>query len=391
MRKRIYLDHAATTYLDSRVLKEMLPFFCRYYGNPSTIYKEGRIARKAIENARKKIGSILNCKKEEIIFLPGITFSDNLAILGTARANKSKGNHLITTKLEHSAVKAPLNKLEKEGFKITYLPNDKYGLINPNHLKKALTKKTILVSIIYAHNEIGTIQPISILAKIIRSFEKQNNTRIYFHTDAAQAPGLLSLDVKKLNIDLMTFGASKIYGPKGIAVLYIKKDVPVKPLFFGGHHEKGLVPGTENVPGIIGLAKALEIVDKKRPQETKRLAIIRDYLIKKVLNKIPQTYLNGHPKKRLANNIHFSIKNIEGESLILQLDKYKISASTGSACLSKDLKPSITLLNLGLPPELAHGSLRLTLGKKTTKKDADYVFKILVKVVKKLRTVSALK
>jgi len=389
--KRIYLDHAATTYTNPKVIKAMLPYFDKYYGNPSTIYEEGRTAKSAIKDARASVAQILDAKTKEIIFPSGITQSDNLAILGTARANKSQGKHIITTNIEHNAVSACVNRLKKEGFKIIFLPNDKYGLISPKDLEKAITKETILVSIIYAHNEIGTIQPIDKFSKIIKKAEKKYKKRIYFHTDAAQAPGLLPVNVKKLGVDLLTFGASKIYGPKGIAVLYIKDDVAIEPIMFGGHHETGLVPGTENVPGIVGLATALQLAEAKRPKEVKRLTKLRNIIINQIPKKIPKVFLNGHPTKRLPNNINFSFKGIEGESLILQLDKYKIAASTGSACSSLNLKPSATLLALGMPEELAHGSLRITLGKKTTKKDIEYFLKILPKVVKKLRLISAIR
>jgi len=389
--KRIYLDHAATTYTDPQVIKAMLPYFDKYYGNPSTIYHEGRTAKSALETARARTAKILGAKPAEIVFPSGITESDNLALLGVARASKSQGKHIITTNIEHSAILASVNRLEKEGFKVTYLPNDKYGLIDPKNLKKAIRKDTILISIIYAHNEIGTIEPIEKFSKIIKEAEKKLKNRIYFHTDAAQAPGLLPININKLGVDLMTFGGSKIYGPKGIAVLYVKDNVVIEPIMFGGHHEAGLVPGTENVPGTVGLAKALTLVEKKRLKEAKRLTTLRDYLIKKIQTKIPRVYLNGHPIKRLPNNINFSFKGVEGESLILQLDKYGIATSTGSACSSGNLKPSATLLALKMPQELAHGSLRITLGKKTTKKNIDYFINSLIKVVNKLRLISAIK
>lgn len=391
--KRIYLDHAATTYLDSQVVKVMEPYWQKKFGNPSSLHLEGRIAKEAIEKSRKKVAEILNAKPSEIYFVGSGTESDNLAIQGVARANRDRGNHLVTTKIEHHAVLYTFENLEKEGFKVTYLPVDKYGLVSPDSVLKSLTPYTTLISIMYANNEIGTIEPIEEISKTIKFFRSKSsiNTPLFFHTDACQAAGYLDLDVQKLGVDLLTLNGSKIYGPKGIGVLYVKSGVRINPIIYGGGQEKGLRPGTENVANIIGFAKALELVTKNKAKEVKRLTFLRNYLIKGLTSKIPNIILNGHSQKRLPNNVNISVIGVEGESLILQLGKYGIAASTGSACTSGSLEPSHVLLALGLPYEACHGSLRLTLGKKTTKKDIDYVLTVLPKIIKKLRAISPLK
>lgn len=391
--KRIYLDHAATTDVDSQVLKAMAPFWQNLYGNPSSLYLEGRLASEAIEKAREKVASILNCRSKEIYFTAGGTESDNLAIFGTAGAYKDQGNHLVTTQIEHHAVLHSFQQLEKQGFKVTYLPVNKEGLVNLEDVKTAITSKTILVSIMYANNEIGTIEPISEISKMIKSLRFPISGIRYpiLHTDACQAAGYLDLDIKNLGVDLLTLNGSKIYGPKGIGILYISQNLTIKPLLYGGGQEKGLRPGTENVPAIIGFANALELVQRNKDRESKRLIVLRDYLIKGIAARIPKVILNGHPKQRLPNNVNVSILDIEGEALILHLDKLGVAASTGSACTSGNLEPSHVLIALGLPYEACHGSLRLTLGKKTTKKEIDYVLKVLPEVVKKLRDISPIK
>lgn len=391
--KRIYLDHAATTYLDPEVKKAMKPYWSLKFGNPSSLYLEGRIAKKAIEDSREKIAQFLNALPSEIFFVSGGTESDNLAILGTALANKDKGNHLITSNIEHHAVLHSFQYLEKQGFKVTYLPVNKCGIVSPESVSKALTAKTILISIMYANNEIGIIEPISEISKGFKSFCTSDSVlhTPYFHTDACQAAGYLDLDVNKLGVDLMTLNGSKIYGPKGIGILYVRKETGIQPIIFGGGQEKGFRPGTENVPGIVGFTKALELVQQNKDKEVKRLAELRNYLIKEIMATIPKVVLNGHPTKRLPNNVNISILDIEGEALILHLDKLGISASTGSACTSLSLEPSHVLLALGLPHEACHGSLRLTLGKKTTKKDVDYVLKVLPQVVENLRNISPIR
>ena len=385
MFKKIYLDHAATTPLDPQVLKAMLPYLKEKYGNPSSLYQKGIESKEAVNGARKKVAKVLGGHEEEIIFCGSGTESDNLALRGTARAYKKKGNHIITTQIEHHAVLNTAHALEKKGYEVTYLKVDKEGLVNPADLEKAIKKETILVSIMYANNEIGTIEPIAEIGKITQ--EKG----IIFHTDACQAAGALPLDVHRLKVDLFTLNGSKIYGPKGTGVLYIRQGVKIDPIITGGSQERNLRAGTENVAGIVGLAKALEIAETKRKIESRRLINLRDYLIKGILAKIPRVILNGSQDKRLPNNINVSILDVEGESLILYLDKYGIQTSTGSACTSVNLEPSHVLLALGLPYEYAHGSLRLTLGKNTAKKDLDYVLKVLPQIVKKLREISPVK
>ena len=382
MENNIYLDHAATTPMDPLVYEVMKPYFIDKFGNPSSIYQTGQIAKNAIEKSRLQVAEILNAKPEEIIFTSGGTESDNLAILGVARANKHKGKHIITSNIEHHAVLHACEALEKEGFEVTYIPVEKNGIVSPDKVKKAMRDDTVLVSIMYANNEIGTIQPI---AKIGRTCKKRG---IPFHTDACQTTGALMLDVDKLHLDLMTINGSKMYGPKGVGVLYIRKGIALSQIMYGGGQEKKIRPGTENVPAIIGFAKALEIAEKEREKESKRLTKLRDYMIKEILNKIPKTQLNGDAINRLPNNVNISILEIEGESLLLRLDMKGISASSGSACTSGSLDPSHVILALGKPSFVAHGSLRFTLGRSTTKKDIDYVLEVLPKIAEDLRAIS---
>jgi len=413
--KQIYLDYAATTYIDPRVFQKMKPYLTTAYGNASSLYFLGRQAKTAIEKAREEVAKILGVSSQEIIFTGSGTESDNLAIFGIAKTYQNFGNHIIVSKIEHKAVLESAKKLEKDGFKVTYLNVDSNGIVKLDELKKALNQKTILVSIMYANNEIGTIQPISKIAEIINNFRKQNVKRpptpkiqrpgkaqsVYdshfaisdlpaFHTDACQAAGALSLKIKNLGVNLLTLNGSKIYGPKGVGCLYVNKNYRIEPLIVGGSQEMGLRAGTENTALIVGFAEALKLAEKLREKESQRLRDLRDYFIKNVLKNIPQCWLNGHPQKRLPNNINLAFAGLEGESLVLRLDQYGISASTGSACTSTDLRPSHVLMALGLKEELAHGSLRLTLGRKTTKKDLDYVLKILPKIVNDLRKISVI-
>lgn len=411
------MDHAAATPLDPRVKKAMEPFWIKKFGNPNAIYKEGREARVAVSKARADIAKILNARAEEIIFTSGGTESDNLAIFGVAygaaeqnfsRFTLPRGAagsdasqnftlpllHIITTKFEHPAVLKPCKFLEKNGFDVTYLNVGKEGVVNPEDVEKALRPDTILVSIIYANNEIGTIQPIKEIAKVIRDFKKNKRGKLtsfifpYFHTDACQAPDYLKLDASKLGVDLMTINGSKIYGPKGVGVLYAKKGIKLEPIMRGGEQERKIRPGTENVAAIVGLLEALKIADKERTNETKRLAALRDYFIKRLITEIPKTFLNGHPTKRLPNNINVSILDVEGESIVLYLDEAGIACSTGSACTSENLEPSHVIMAIGRPHAYAHGAMRFTLGRSNTRKDIDYVMKVLPKVVEKLRSIS---
>jgi len=384
-KQKIYMDHAATTPVDAEVLKEMQPYFSEKYGNASSMHSFGQEARDAIEVARAIIARMINASHEEIIFTSGGTEADNMAIKEIAFVNRTKlKNHIITTKIEHDAVTESCKLLENMGFDVTYLDVDKDGLVKPVDVEKAITDKTILVSIMHANNEIGTIEPISEIGRIC------HEKRVYFHTDAVQTFGKLPIDVKKMNIDLLSASGHKIYGPKGVGFLYVKKGTKIGALMHGGGHEFGLRSGTENVPGIIGMAKAAEIASKNIFEENRRLCKLRNYMITELL-KIPGTRLNGHQSLRLANNINISFSKIEGESILLHLDKLGIAASTGSACSSKSLEPSHVLLALGLSHIEAHGSLRLTLGKSNTEKEAEYVLKVLPKIVKDLRKLSPLK
>ncbi len=386
--KNIYLDYAATTYIDPAVLQKMKPYLTTAFGNASSLYSLGREAKAAIENSREDVAKILGVSPHEIIFTGSGTESANLTIFGIAHAYKDKGNHIIVSKIEHKAVLESAKKLEKQGFKITYLNVDSQGIVKLNELKKALTKKTILVSIMYANNEIGTIQPIKKISKIIRNFRKENPLPA-FHSDACQSAGALNLKISGLGVDLLTLNGSKIYGPKGIGCLYVNKNYKIEPLIVGGNQEMGLRAGTENPALIVGFSEALKLAEKLKTKESQRLKKLRDYFIKNILKIIPRSRLNGHPQKRLPNNINLSLPGAEGEALILHLDQYGISASTGSACTSSDLTPSHVLLALGLKEGLAHDSLRLSLGRKTTKKELDYVLKILPKVVSDLRKMAA--
>ncbi|MDD5722088.1 MAG: cysteine desulfurase NifS [Candidatus Pacebacteria bacterium] len=383
--KQVYLDYAATTPVDPHVLKTMMPYLKEKFGNSVSLYKLGQESKKALEKARLIIAQAINAKnKEEIIFTSSATESNNLALKGIAFANQKK-SHIIISAIEHDCVLNSTSWLEKQGFQITQIKPDKYGLINPKDIKKAIKKNTILISIIHGNNEIGTIQPIEQIGNIC---EKK---KIYFHTDAVQTFGKIPLDVQKMKIDLLTASSHKIYGPKGAGLLYIKKGTKIDPLLHGGNQEFGFRSSTVNVPAIIGFGKATEICLKKMKSESKRLTQLRDYLIQGILKKIPQAHLNGHPIKRLPNNANFWFAFIEGESIVASLDQYGIAASTGSACSSEKLEPSHTLLACGLLPECAHGSLRLTLGRWTTKKDIDYVLNTLPKIIKNLRKISPFK
>ncbi|MGZ7210210.1 MAG: cysteine desulfurase NifS, partial [Methanobacterium sp.] len=352
----MYMDHSATSPVDPEVFKAMEPYFVEKYGNASTLYSIGRDARKAMENARAQVASLIGAKTEEIIFTAGGTESDNIAIKGTAYRLKDKGNHIITSAIEHPAVDETCKYLEKKGFEVTYLPVYEDGIVRVSDLEKAITEKTILITIMHANNEIGTIQPISEIGKIARE------RKIYFHTDAVQTVGKIPVNVEEMNVDMLSMSAHKVYGPKGIGALYVKKGVRLEPIIHGGGHEKGLRPGTENVSGIVGLGKACELAQDNLLEDAKYITNLRDKLIDGVLNSVEKSYLNGHRIKRLPNNVNFRFTSIEGESLVLHLDSKGVAASTGSACSSKKLEPSQVLMAIGLKEVDAHGSLRLTLG-----------------------------
>lgn len=390
--KHIYLDHAAATPLDPEVREAMLPFLDSQqgYGNPSSFHTMGKQAKDALEASRKKIADLLGASHEEIFFTSGGTESNNLAILGFARAYKEQGDHLVTSEIEHHAVLEPMMFLQnKEGFDLTKLSVDKHGMFSVQEAQQALTPHTLLVSLMAANNEIGTREPIEEIGNCIQKYRQQQKQLFpVFHTDACQAAGAFSLNVQKLHVDLLTLNASKIYGPKGIGVLYVKKGIKLQPLQFGGSQEKSRRSGTENVAAAVGFAKAFEKIQKEKDKENKRLILLRDKLIEGILTTVPKTRLNGHPTNRLPNNANISFLDIEGEALVLYLDAKGIFVSTGSACASASLQPSHVILALGLPYEVAHGSIRFTLGKSTTEKDIDYVLNTLPPLVEKLRIMS---
>ena len=384
MKKIIYMDHAATTPTKPEVLQEMIPYFTQKFGNPSSVYSIARETKSAIDDARQKVAIALGANSDEIYFTGGGSESDNWALKGIVYANSDKGNHIITTKIEHHAVLHTCEYLEKHGYAITYLPVDSDGLINIDDLKNAITDKTILVSIMFANNEIGTIQPIAEIGKLCRG------KGIYFHTDAVQAIGNVPVNVKDMNIDLLSLTAHKFYGPKGVGALYIRKGVRIHSLIQGGAQENRRRAGTENVPGIVGLGKAIELAVQNIDEHMSKLSALRDTLIKSIMEQIPYVRLNGHPVKRLPNNVNICFRFIEGESLLLLLDEMGVCASSGSACSSGSLDPSHVLLAIGLSHEIAHGSLRLTLGDATTQEDVNFTIEILPKIVKRLRDMSPL-
>lgn len=382
--KRIYLDYAATTPVHPEVIKAMLPYFSDAFGNPSSLYSYGLEARQAIETARNKVAESIGAKNEEIVFTGGGSEADNSAIKGVADANGRMGNHIITSVIEHHAVLVTFKFLEKRGFKVTYLPVDKYGLVDPESVRKAITDKTILISIMHANNEIGTLQPIGEIGKIARK------AKIYFHTDAVQTVGHIPVNVNELKVDMLSFSAHKLYGPKGVGVLYIRKGTKVTSLIHGGEQEQGRRAGTENVPGIVGLGKAIELAGLDIANETARLITLRNVLIKGILEKIEHSRLNGHPEQRLPNNVNVSVDFIEGESTCLNLDLEGICISTGSACSSSDAEPSHVLLAIGLSHEQARSSLRFTMGRLTTAEDIERVLEVLPRTVARLRAISPL-
>ncbi|MBD8046222.1 cysteine desulfurase NifS [Clostridium faecium] len=385
MNKTVYMDYAATTYTKPEVLDEMIPYFTQFYGNPSSIYSISRETKKALDLARERVAKAINADRSEIYFTGGGSEADNWAIKGIAFAHKNKGNHIITTKIEHHAVLHACEYLEKNhGFEITYLDVDEEGLVNLEDLKNAITDKTILVTIMFANNEIGVIQPIKEIGQICR--EK----KIFFHTDAVQAVGNVSVDVKDMNVDLLSLAAHKIYGPKGVGALYIRKGIKIHNLVHGGAQEKNRRAGTENVAGIVGLGKAIELATNNLEEHSKKLIALRNKLIDGLLQ-IPHTRLNGPTgDKRLPGNVNVCFRFIEGESVLLMLDAMGICASSGSACTSGSLDPSHVLLAIGLPHEIAHGSLRLSIGDGTTEEEVDYVLEKVPSIVQRLRDMSPL-
>jgi cysteine desulfurase len=382
--KRVYLDYAATTPTHPKVIEAMLPFFSEVWGNPSSIHVCGQEARSAVEEARTKVAGLIGAHNDEIFFTSGGTESDNWALKGIAFANRSRGNHIITSSIEHHAILEPCKVLEEQGFSITYLPVDRYGMVNPDDVKKAITPKTILISIMLANNEVGSIQPIIEIGKIAKE------AGVYFHTDAVQTIGHIPVDVNKLGVDMLSISAHKLYGPKGIGALYVRAGTRIDSLLQGGAQEKKSRAGTENVPGIVGLGKAVELAQGEMDIEARRIGRLRDKMIKSILEKIEHTYLNGHPTKRLPNNANVSVEFVEGEAICLNLDLTGICVATGSACTSESMEASHVLLAMGLSPELARSSLRFSFGKWSTEEDVNYVLEKLPPVVARLRSISPL-
>jgi len=379
------MDHTAGMPVDERVLEAMMPYFTQNYGNPSSIHSFGNEPRRAIDETRSKVAGLIGAeKKEEIVFTSGGTESNNLAIKGVAYRNKEKGNHIITSSIEHMSVINTCKHLSKEGFKVTYIPVDKYGMVDIETLRKEVTDKTNLVSIMYANGEIGTIEPVEEIGEVVHS------KGAFFHVDAVAAAGQIPIDVQDENIDLLSLSSNDMYGPRGIGALYRKTGIHILPTMHGGGQERGLRSGTENLPGIVGMGKAAEIAKTEMKTEAERLSKLRDAFIKRILDSIPESYLNGHPTKRLPNNVNVRFSYIEGESLILSLDMEGVACSSGSACTSKTLEPSHVLLAIGIAHEEAHGSLLFTLGRQNTKEDIKYVSGLLPNIVKRLRAISPL-
>lgn len=382
--RQVYMDYSATTPVKKEVLESMLPYFSEKFGNASSIYSTGREAKQALEGARKSIANQLNCKSEELFFTSGGSEADNWAIKGIAKARKAKGNHIITSKIEHHAVLHACEALEKEGFSVTYLDVDEKGLVDPSAVEAAITDQTILISIMYINNEIGTVEPIAEIGEIARKH------KVLFHTDAVQALGNVAIDLASLPVDLMSFSAHKIYGPKGVGALYVRKGVRLPNLIDGGAQERRRRAGTENVAGIVGFAKAVEMASEGLEDHIMRLTSLRERMMEGLLNTIPDIRISGDRKKRHPGNVHVCFKYIEGESILLSLDMMGISGSSGSACTSGSLDPSHVLMAIGLGHDIAHGSLRLTLGDFTTEEDVDYVLEQLPPIIDRLRKMSPL-
>lgn len=382
-KKIVYMDHAATTYAAPEVVEAMLPYFSEKFGNPSSVYGIGQENKAAVDEARAKVAAAINAEPNEIYFTAGGTESDNWVLKGVAFANIRKGKHIITTAVEHHAVLHAAEWLQSQGFEVTYLPVDQYGMVSPADVEKAIRPDTILISVMYANNEVGTIQPIAEIGAIARAHG------IYFHTDAVQAVGHVPIDVKAEHIDMLSLSGHKFYGPKGIGVLYIRRGVRIQNLLHGGAQESRHRAGTENVAGIVGLGAAIERAVAAMPEESSRLTAMRDHMIRELL-KIPASHLNGHPTQRLPNNVNITFEYIEGEGILLLLNMFGICASTGSACNSASLEPSHVLTAMGVPHEIAHGSVRLTLGERNTEEDVSYVLEKLPEVVRKLRSMSPL-
>ncbi len=382
--KFIYLDYAATTPMRPEVVEAMMPYLTKEFGNPSSLYTLGRNARGAVEDARDRVAAFIGADSREIVFTSGGTEADNFAVKGVAYANEKKGKHIITTPIEHHAVLEPCHFLNKRGFELSYLPVDEHGIVDPADVEKAITDTTVLVSVMHANNEVGTIEPLEEISKVTRA------KGVYLHTDAVQTFGHIPVNVNDLGVDLLSVSAHKLYGPKGVGALYVRRGTRMVSFMQGGSQENNRRAGTHNVAGIVGFAKAVEIAEREMVVEAMRLAELRDYIIRGIFEKIPNSRLNGHPAKRLPNNVNMCLVGAEGEAILLSLDMEGISSSSGSACTSGTLDPSHVLLSMGVPAEIAHSSLRLTLGKETTKEDVDYLLDILPPTIERLRAMSPL-
>lgn len=382
--KKIYLDHNATTPVHPEVLEEMLPYFKDKFGNPSSIHGFGREAKVALEEAREKVAQLLDVSSSEIFFTAGGTESDNLAVKGTAFANRNKGLHIITSRIEHHAVLESCKFLEKEGFTITYLPVDSKGVVDPEDLRKAIRDDTILVSIMYVNNEVGSIQPLEVISPLVK------DKGIYLHTDAVQALGKIPIDMRKLNVDMLSLSGHKIYGPKGIGAIYIRKGVRITPWSHGGHHERSRRAGTENIPGIIGFAKAAEVAFRELDDQNRHLKNLTETFYRKLVETVPDVILNGDLNSRAVNTLNLSFKGVEGESIILSLDLKGVAVASGSACTSGTLEPSHVLSAMGIAPEIAQGAIRFSFGRNNTIEDVEYVTSIIPEIVNRLRSMSPL-
>ncbi len=386
----IYMDHAATTAVRPEALEAMLPYFGVSFGNPSSIYTLAQEARNAVDDARQTIAGLIGCRISELIFTSGGTESDNTALKGVAFALRNVGNHIITTAIEHHAILHTCHQLEQFGFDVTYLPVDRHGLVDPDDVAKAITDRTILVSVMLANNEIGTIEPVAAIARTVKQEARRLDRNILMHTDAVQGAGFLDLNVRELGVDLMSLSAHKFHGPKGVGVLYVKRGTPFEPQMMGGGQERERRSGTENVPGIVGMAEAFRLACQERETTAARCVAMRDRIIEGLQDRVERAHLNGHPVERLPNNVNISFEAVEGEPILLGLDFAGISASSGSACSSASLEPSHVLLAIGLAAELAQGSVRITLGKDNTDEEVDYMLSVIPDLVNRLRAMPSL-
>jgi len=386
----IYMDHAATTAVRPEALEAMLPYFGVSFGNPSSIYTLAQEARNAVDDARQTIAGLIGCRISELIFTSGGTESDNTALKGVAFALRNVGNHIITTAIEHHAILHTCHQLEQFGFDVTYLPVDRHGLVDPDDVAKVITDRTILVSVMLANNEIGTIEPVAAIARTVKREARRLDRNILMHTDAVQGAGFLDLNVRELGVDLMSLSAHKFHGPKGVGVLYVKRGTPFEPQMMGGGQERERRSGTENVPGIVGMAEAFQLACQERETTAARCVAMRDRIIEGLQDRVEHAHLNGHPVERLPNNVNISFEAVEGEPILLGLDFAGISASSGSACSSASLEPSHVLLAIGLAAELAQGSVRITLGKDNTDEEVDYMLSVIPDLVNRLRAMPSL-